>query len=233
MNGVTLSNKYLLESLGWRGCCEPHPTYAEACRKARPGSTVVQAALCPEGAAGEISFTCADTPAGASSPLPRPTRATRAVQAGGVRAHDGEGRPDLAHQLLHGKTGPGRRGESRRRGDGAGRPAGLRPGGYRRRSVVEEHDRRRDALVDAPPLAGYLRAATRGCNLFYVPAINSPPSGHRDPRWGSLSLAHRPQSRRHHRASFLRNFPSRRGGAGGCTPGDLPPAGPRRPRRRY
>ncbi len=60
-DGITFSNTYLLESLGWRRMLvEPHPRQFELCKANRPGSSVVHAALGPDGSDGEIEFTCAD-----------------------------------------------------------------------------------------------------------------------------------------------------------------------------
>jgi len=65
-DGVTLSNTYLLESLGWKGLLvEAHPDYAKQCESNRPGSIVKQVALGPRGASGEVEFTCAENQAGA------------------------------------------------------------------------------------------------------------------------------------------------------------------------
>lgn len=64
-DGVTLSNTYLLESLGWKGLLvEPHPRMAELCRKRRPNSILHEVALGPDGAFGTVEFTCADDPNG-------------------------------------------------------------------------------------------------------------------------------------------------------------------------
>lgn len=64
-DGVTFSNTYLLESLGWRGMLiEPLPELADLCRKNRPNSIVVQAALGSGASDGEVEFTCAYDPRG-------------------------------------------------------------------------------------------------------------------------------------------------------------------------
>jgi FkbM family methyltransferase len=68
-DGVTFSNTYLLETLGWKGLLvEPHPGLAETCRQQRPDCEVVQKALGPNDANGTIDFTCADD-ANGGSPL--------------------------------------------------------------------------------------------------------------------------------------------------------------------
>jgi FkbM family methyltransferase len=54
-DGVTFSNTYFLDALGWEGVLvEPAPDQAEACRRSRPHSRVVQAA-CGQGG-GRIRF---------------------------------------------------------------------------------------------------------------------------------------------------------------------------------
>jgi FkbM family methyltransferase len=64
-DGVSLSNTYLLESLGWKGLLvEPHPGMAERCRKMRPGSIIAEKALGPADAVGTVEFYCADDPGG-------------------------------------------------------------------------------------------------------------------------------------------------------------------------
>ncbi len=66
-DGVTFSNTYLLEVLGWNGLLvEPHPELAKLCGSRRPKCTVVQKALGPDGASGSIPFTCADDASGGS-----------------------------------------------------------------------------------------------------------------------------------------------------------------------
>jgi FkbM family methyltransferase len=56
-NGVNLSNTYFFESIGWRGLLvEAHPELAEMCRRARPGSIVVHAALGPPNAGDRTRF---------------------------------------------------------------------------------------------------------------------------------------------------------------------------------
>ena len=65
-DGVTFSNTYLLEALGWKGLLvEPLRDYARLCELNRPSSIVRQVALGPEGATGELEFTCAENQAGA------------------------------------------------------------------------------------------------------------------------------------------------------------------------
>lgn len=60
-DGVTFSNTYSLESIGWRGLLvEAHPELYEKCRRNRPNSMVIHAALGADDAAGEVEFTCAD-----------------------------------------------------------------------------------------------------------------------------------------------------------------------------
>lgn len=64
-DGVTFSNTFLLESLGWKGLLvEPHPKMADFCRRNRPNSTVVQSALGSDESEGHIVFYCADDPRG-------------------------------------------------------------------------------------------------------------------------------------------------------------------------
>jgi len=66
-DGVTFSNTYLLEVLGWTGLLvEPHPGLAKTCQSRRPNCFVEQKALGPEGACGTIEFTCADDASGGS-----------------------------------------------------------------------------------------------------------------------------------------------------------------------
>jgi FkbM family methyltransferase len=68
-DGITFSNTYLLECLGWRGLLvEPHPDMARQCHKNRPNSIVAQVALGPRASEGEIEMTCAERPDG-SAPL--------------------------------------------------------------------------------------------------------------------------------------------------------------------
>lgn len=60
-DGVTISNTYLLESLGWRGLLvEANPIYAAQCEQNRPRSTVVNVAIGPGTATGQVEFTCLD-----------------------------------------------------------------------------------------------------------------------------------------------------------------------------
>jgi len=67
-DGVTFSNTYLLESLGWRGLLvETHPEMAGKCKANRTNSVVVHAALGPAGCSGEVEFTCADDPVGGAA----------------------------------------------------------------------------------------------------------------------------------------------------------------------
>jgi len=56
-DGVRLSTSYFFESIGWTGLLvEANPELYEACRKARPGSKVVNAAIGGRDASGEIEF---------------------------------------------------------------------------------------------------------------------------------------------------------------------------------
>lgn len=56
-DGRTLSVTSALEEIGWTGLLvEPTPALAKACRKSRPRSTVVEAALTSPGGPGEIEF---------------------------------------------------------------------------------------------------------------------------------------------------------------------------------
>lgn len=64
-DGVTFSNTYLLESVGWKGLLvEPNPSMAEICRRQRPNAIVEQAALGPDGCARRVDFTAASDPRG-------------------------------------------------------------------------------------------------------------------------------------------------------------------------
>ncbi|HBJ35926.1 MAG TPA: hypothetical protein DDZ51_14495 [Planctomycetaceae bacterium] len=66
-DGITFSNTYLLEALGWKGLLvEPHPGLAQSCRIQRPDCEVLQKALGPKDARGTIEFTCADGATGGS-----------------------------------------------------------------------------------------------------------------------------------------------------------------------
>jgi FkbM family methyltransferase len=66
-DGLTFSNTYLLESLGWTGLLvEPHPRIADLCRENRPGSIVEQVALGPDGHKRTVEFTAATDPRGGS-----------------------------------------------------------------------------------------------------------------------------------------------------------------------
>ena len=68
-DGVTFSNTYVLEMLGWNGLLvEPHPGLAKRCQLQRPNCFVEQKALGPADASGTIEFTCADD-ANGGSPL--------------------------------------------------------------------------------------------------------------------------------------------------------------------
>jgi len=56
-DGVRLSVSYFFESIGWSGLLvEANPELYEECRKARPGSKVVNAAVGGRGASGTIEF---------------------------------------------------------------------------------------------------------------------------------------------------------------------------------
>lgn len=56
-DGVSLSVSYAFESVGWKGLLiEALPDRFEQCRKARPNSRVVQAALSKKGSAGTTTF---------------------------------------------------------------------------------------------------------------------------------------------------------------------------------
>jgi FkbM family methyltransferase len=56
-DGVSLSNSYFFEAIGWTGLLvEAHPDLYSRCRNARPGSRVVHAALGKAGADGSVAF---------------------------------------------------------------------------------------------------------------------------------------------------------------------------------
>ncbi len=56
-DGVSLSVSYAFESIGWKGLLvEALPDRCEQCRKARPNSRVVQAALSKRGSTGTTTF---------------------------------------------------------------------------------------------------------------------------------------------------------------------------------
>lgn len=56
-DGVSLSNTFFLENIGWTGLLvEAHPELAEKCKKARPKSNVVHAALGPDNGAATCDF---------------------------------------------------------------------------------------------------------------------------------------------------------------------------------
>jgi FkbM family methyltransferase len=64
-DGVAYSNTFLLERMGWKGLLvEAIPRKAEQCRRNRPQSRVVQAALGGKDASGEVEFTFAEDPRG-------------------------------------------------------------------------------------------------------------------------------------------------------------------------
>jgi FkbM family methyltransferase len=60
-DGLSISNTYFFESIGWTGICiEALPEMAERCAKLRKTSTVVQAALGDESANGTVRFNIAE-----------------------------------------------------------------------------------------------------------------------------------------------------------------------------
>ncbi len=57
-NGVSLSNTFFLEQVGWRGLLvEPIPELAQQAAAARPNSTVINAACSRRGSSGTAEFT--------------------------------------------------------------------------------------------------------------------------------------------------------------------------------
>ncbi|MGE0641504.1 MAG: FkbM family methyltransferase [Thermoanaerobaculia bacterium] len=57
-DGIGFSNTYFLEAMGWHGLLiEPNPVHFESCRKNRPFSTVVHAALDRPGSPGQTELT--------------------------------------------------------------------------------------------------------------------------------------------------------------------------------
>ena len=57
LDGRRLSVSWIFEAIGWKGLLvEPVPERFEECRRNRPGSTVVRAALGPAGATGSTTF---------------------------------------------------------------------------------------------------------------------------------------------------------------------------------
>lgn len=62
-DGKTMSVSYVFEAIGWRGLLvEALPDKAEQCRRNRPGSRVVNAAVSGPGASGEAEFTRVEDP---------------------------------------------------------------------------------------------------------------------------------------------------------------------------
>jgi FkbM family methyltransferase len=60
-DGVTFSNSYFFEAIGWTGLLvEPHPDLHARCRAARPGSRVVQAAVGRREATGTVALFAVD-----------------------------------------------------------------------------------------------------------------------------------------------------------------------------
>jgi FkbM family methyltransferase len=173
-DGVAFSNTYLLEALGWKGLLvEPHPEYAPRCERNRPASIVRQAALGPEGASGEVEFTCADNQAGAplsflSSDVGHVERCRkeqcvlRTVRVPYTTLNDLlAGRTDRVHFLSL---------------DVEGMELDVLKGfdiaRYRPEMILIESDgQRHDATIEAYLQdLGYYAVGTKGCNVFFVPA---------------------------------------------------------------
>ena len=173
-DGVAFSNTYLLETLGWKGLLvEPHPDYARLCELNRPGSVVRQAALGPEGASGEVEFTCADNQAGAplsflSSDDKHSERCNkehcvlRKVRVPYTSLND----------LLAGCTGRVNFLSLDVEGMELEVLKGLAITRYRPEMILVESDgRRHDETIEAYLQdLGYYRVGSKGCNLFFVPA---------------------------------------------------------------
>jgi FkbM family methyltransferase len=173
-DGITFSNTYLLESLGWRGLLvEPHPGMARQCHKNRPNSIVAQVALGTGGSQGQIKMTCAERPDG-SAPL-----SFVKADAAHIQRCEREG------YRLSQVTVPIESLDSLLKGhsetvdflslDVEGMEVDVLKGFELERFrpklllIERQHDRRDEALASYLAQKGYQAVAQKGCNIFFVP----------------------------------------------------------------
>ena len=167
-DGITFSNTYLLEAIGWRGLLiEPHPDKAKLCKSNRPNSSVVQAALGPDDAEGEIQLTCADA---LSFVVASQSHVDRCKRGGHVLQQISVPLVSL-NSLLEGRTEKVDFMSLDVEGMELQVLEGFNIERYSpRMMLIEQNDAQGDARVaEYLETRGYRAIARKGCNAFYVP----------------------------------------------------------------